>query len=233
MMTCCKRYLTVLKRETSLSLKTTRILVLRTLKIRLQNDGLVKVFKSSYTSWRPVFKTGLQDVFKIHFCPLVCCYIRGVLYNEITLGWRDVWLWMHLSKCQGFLAHLWRKAWIFYKNSSLEEQRKHTPQGFLRDISVNFLTQPRKSTTECINSMASGVMTRIYPKGLRELADIFNRILVVYVFFTPPVPDSWKNAHAFRLWLRKKQKTKTKTKQKQEQLFMHQNHACLHTRFSI
>ena len=45
----------------SLGFKTSRKLVLRALKIRLQNDGFVKVLKSSYTSWRPVFETGLQD----------------------------------------------------------------------------------------------------------------------------------------------------------------------------
>ena len=54
----------------SLGCKTSRILVLRTLKIPLQNDGLVSVFKSSYPSWRPVLKTGLQGIFKMHFCPL-------------------------------------------------------------------------------------------------------------------------------------------------------------------
>ena len=62
MKTCCKQYLTVLKRASNLGCKTSRKLVLGALKICLQNDGSVKVFKSSYTSWRPVFETDLQDV---------------------------------------------------------------------------------------------------------------------------------------------------------------------------
>ena len=72
MKTRCKQYLTVLKRSSSLGFKTSRKLVLGALKIRLQNDGSVNVFKSSYTSWRPVLKTSLKDVFKIHFWPLGC-----------------------------------------------------------------------------------------------------------------------------------------------------------------
>ena len=64
----------VLERVSNLAFKTLRQLVLRALKIRLQNDGSVNVFKSSYTSWRPVFETGLQDsyedVLQIIFQPL-------------------------------------------------------------------------------------------------------------------------------------------------------------------
>ena len=51
----------VLERVSSLGFNTFRKLALRSLKIRLQNYGSVNVFKSSYTSWRPVFETGPQD----------------------------------------------------------------------------------------------------------------------------------------------------------------------------
>ena len=40
----------VLERASSLGFKTFRKLVLKALKIRLQNDGSVNVYKSSYTS---------------------------------------------------------------------------------------------------------------------------------------------------------------------------------------
>ena len=60
----------ILKEAINLGCKTSRALVLRTLNIRLKNNGSVNVVKSSYMFWRPVLKTGLQDFFKIHFCPL-------------------------------------------------------------------------------------------------------------------------------------------------------------------
>ena len=63
-------WILVLKDVLNLGCKTSRILVLGTLKIRLQSDGSINVFKSSYPSWIPVLKTGLQDIFKIHFCQL-------------------------------------------------------------------------------------------------------------------------------------------------------------------
>ena len=53
-------WISVLERASSLGFKTPRKLVLGALKIRLQGDGSVNVFKSSYTSLRPVFATGLQ-----------------------------------------------------------------------------------------------------------------------------------------------------------------------------
>ena len=62
MKTCCKQYLTVLKRASSLGLKTSEKLVLRALKIRLQNDGSVNVLRSSYTSSRLVSKMFLSDI---------------------------------------------------------------------------------------------------------------------------------------------------------------------------
>ena len=61
MKTCCKQYLTALKWVSSLCFKPYRKLVFRALKIRRHNDGSVNVFQSSYTPWRPVFGTGLQD----------------------------------------------------------------------------------------------------------------------------------------------------------------------------
>ena len=63
-------WILVLKGVLNLGSKTSRILVLRTMKMRLQNDGSVNAFKSSYMYWRPVLKTGLQNVIKIHLCPL-------------------------------------------------------------------------------------------------------------------------------------------------------------------
>ena len=75
-------WILVLKGVLNLSCKTYRILVLRTLKISLQNDGSVNVFKSSYPSWRPVLKTGLQDVFKVHLCPLGMSTIFPVLQRN-------------------------------------------------------------------------------------------------------------------------------------------------------
>ena len=55
-------WILVLKGALNLGSKTSRILVLGTLKIHLQNDGSVNVFKSSYPSSRLVFKTSLKYI---------------------------------------------------------------------------------------------------------------------------------------------------------------------------
>ena len=85
MKTCCKQYLTVLKRASSLCCKKSRKLVLGALKWRLQKDGSVKVFKSPYTSWRPVFEAvlpyGYEDVLQTIF---------NLLEMGVKVGLQDV-----------------------------------------------------------------------------------------------------------------------------------------------
>ena len=57
MKTCCKPYLTALKRAPSLGFNTFRKLVLGALEIRLQNDWSVNVFRSPHASSRLVYKS--------------------------------------------------------------------------------------------------------------------------------------------------------------------------------
>ena len=79
MKTCCQQYLTVLKRASSLGFKTSRKLVLLALKIRLQNDGSVNAFKSSYTSSGLVFNMSLSDI---------CEDVTNNLLTVIPTFWR-------------------------------------------------------------------------------------------------------------------------------------------------
>ena len=85
-------WILVLKGALNLGCKTSRILVLGTLRIRLQNDGSVNVFKSSYTSWRPVLKTGHQDVFTIPFLPIGWTPLQMRSFNVfLTCAWTNGW----------------------------------------------------------------------------------------------------------------------------------------------
>ena len=99
-------WILVLKGALNLGCKTSRILVLGTLKIRLQNDGSVNVFKSSYPSWRTVLKTGLQDVFKVHLCPLGCIVTPSCAFLSC--------LNISLLETNYHLANVWRHSWSFW-----------------------------------------------------------------------------------------------------------------------